>query len=149
MKLTNQQLSALIIRPGLAKLRQTDGLPARFTFPLRLLIKQLTPAVEAYDEARRAIAEKYCLRSDDGKPKFGVGESFLWPSADAMRGVEAEMRELNALEFEIQGERVRADLEALEKLGYRPSVQDLLDLEPLIDFVIPPPTATDKPGGDV
>jgi hypothetical protein len=91
--------------------------------------------VEAYQEARKAIGEKHCQRNEHGSPVLNQGNNYVWASREAMILLTNDIRELDEIEFEIPGEKIEADLEELERAGYKPSIQDQIDLEGLVDFV--------------
>lgn len=101
MKLTLKELILSVGQPQmgkpgpLSKLLNDSSLPVTISFRLARILKQLNPILDAYEESRIKLCEKYGTKTEFGDYDFG----------DQREAFSAEGDELVSEVLEIQGDK--------------------------------------------
>jgi hypothetical protein len=134
MKVTNLNIERLVTSKP--EIFGNKKLSAKLIYWLARLQRDIDARLKEYGDARTILFEKYCLREENGVPKFGSNGEFQF--APEVTGIVA--KELNELRMEVVEvgpyERIKLDLTDKTLEGVL-SPNDLSVLEPFLDVTEP------------
>jgi hypothetical protein len=134
LKIKNGVFENLMASSSVEKMFKAH-LPARISYPFALLMKSLQGKFETFMEEKRKILEKYCDRDDEGEPVKDKAGQYSFTNSETIKTFVGEFNELMDLETKINHERVRINISGLDSLELKLTPNDILSLEPLIEFV--------------
>jgi len=105
IKCTNQDLEAVTTtNSGYDKLYKTEFDDILITLELNQQREQMQPFLKAYQDTKKALAEKYCDKDESGKPKIGNrGEYTFYQNPANLQKFQEKLNELLEAEVEMSG----------------------------------------------
>jgi len=131
-KIKNHKLDTVLKSKGFTRIT-TESLPARFSYPLALLTKQLREAMDVIGDEQRKLAEKYCDRDDKEKLKRRQDGGYFF--TERLDEFQPAFEELMNQETPISGNKIKVDLDALNSELEKPlTAMEIVELSLIIDF---------------
>lgn len=101
-----------------------------FAFKLKQVLTAMRPAIELYQDERKALVEQYAKKDADGKPLVSAdGNEYQMDGGEWL----PKIKELDSVEaIELSGISAKALIEACEKSDLTISANNLFQLGPLL-----------------
>lgn len=129
IKMTNREMLGILN----CSIFKKEMLPARISFNFALLKKRMEEPVKIFNDERRKLAERYCIKDNAGNPVFLQDGSFKIDNAKTDL-VTSEIEDLLDTEVRINMEKIKLDLSRIDELKLNLTADDLLLLLPVVNF---------------
>ncbi len=135
-KIRNGDFERIVNTEALSRLCAKEGLPARISFPLAMVMTDIGTLLQDYLKTKESLIKKFekeacSKRDEDGKP--------IRTSFDTNHpGFQIEWIEFMNLEIELRGDPITIDLVELEeKSGITISPADQVGMRPIVNCTFP------------
>ena len=130
-KIKNFEFERITSTEALSKLCAREGLPAKISYPLAMLMTSIGELVQGFTDAKEKILKRFEKEACSARDESGKPDRVSFDTNH--EGFRVEWLDFMALEVELRGDPIVIHLEALEKVGLTISPMDQINMRPVID----------------